>query len=53
MSTRAMRLVNERAGASAVRPSIAAAMVIAEPVSRELFTVFGLSRPLQRSVNKE
>jgi hypothetical protein len=48
-----MRLVRDRAGAPAVRLSIAAAMVIAKPVYRKLFKFFSFSRPLQRSVNKE
>jgi hypothetical protein len=48
-----MRLAFERAGAFAVRLSIAAAMAIAKPVDGEIFTFFGLGRPLQRNVNKE
>jgi hypothetical protein len=47
-----MRLAVDRV-ASAVRLSIAAAMVIAKPVDRGLFTIFGFGRPLQRNVNKE
>jgi len=35
-----MRLVFDHTGASAVRLSIAAAMVIAKPVYRKLFTLF-------------
>jgi hypothetical protein len=52
MSMLAMRLGFDRAGASAFRLSIAAAMVITEPVYRELFTFFALGGPLQRNVNK-
>jgi hypothetical protein len=48
-----MLLALDHAGASAVRHSIAAAMVIAKPVDREIFTFFGFGRPLQRNVNKE
>jgi hypothetical protein len=48
-----MRLVFDHAGAPAVRLSIAAAMVIAKPVFRDLFTFFGFGRLLQRNVNKE
>jgi hypothetical protein len=53
MSTSAMRLALERAGASAVRLSIAAAMVIAKPVKGEKIKLFSVNRPLQRSVNKK
>jgi hypothetical protein len=52
MSMPAMRLALDQAVASAVRLSIATAMVIAKPVYRELFTFFALGRPLQRNVNK-
>jgi len=45
-----MRLALDHACASAVRLSIAAAMVIAKPVFGELFILFG--RALQRNVNK-
>jgi hypothetical protein len=48
-----MRLVFEHAGASAARLSIAAAIVIAKPVYRELFTFLSFGRLLQRNVNKE
>jgi hypothetical protein len=48
-----MRLDLDHAFASAVRLSIAAAMVIAKPVDRGLFTFFGVGGLLQRSVNKE
>jgi hypothetical protein len=48
-----MRLVFDRVAASAVRLSIAAAMVIAKPVYRGLFTIFGFGGLLQRNVNKE
>jgi hypothetical protein len=49
-----MRLAFDRAGASAVRRSIAAAMVIAKPVlERKKITQSNVSGPLQRSVNKE
>jgi hypothetical protein len=48
-----MRLIRDHAGASAVRLSIAAAMVIANLFAGGLFTIFGLGRPLQRNVNKE
>jgi hypothetical protein len=48
-----MRPAFDHAGASAVRLSIAAAMVIAKPVYKELFTLFSVGRPLQRNVNKE
>jgi hypothetical protein len=53
MSTPAMQLAFARAGASAVRLSITAAMVIVKPVEREIFTYFGVCRPLQRNVNKQ
>jgi hypothetical protein len=53
MSTPAMRLAVDHVFAPAVRLSIAAAMVIAKPVHREIFTFFGFGRPLQRNVNKE
>jgi hypothetical protein len=49
----AMWLGFDQAFASAVRLSIAAAMVIAKPVHRELSAFFALGRPLQRNVNKE
>jgi hypothetical protein len=47
-----MRRACDRAGASAGRRSIAAAMVIAKPVLWEKLTSFEVNRPLQRSVNK-
>ena len=37
---------------SAVRLSIAAAMVIAKPVTKKIFNFSASGRPLQRSVNK-
>jgi hypothetical protein len=46
-----IRLAFDRAGASAVRTSMAAAKVIAKPVSKRKFTVFDPG-PLQRNVNK-
>jgi hypothetical protein len=48
-----MWLAFDRMGASAVRPSIAAAVVIAKPICGKLFTFFDVCRPLQRKVNKE
>jgi hypothetical protein len=43
----------EHAWASAIRLSIAAAMLIAKSVFKEIFTFFSFGRPLQRNVNKE
>jgi hypothetical protein len=53
MSTLATRFALDHAGVPAVRLSIAAAMVIAKPVYREIFTFFSLGGPLQRNVNKQ
>ena len=52
MSTLAMRIGCDHALASAVRPSIAAAMVIAEPVSGKLFTIVDFGRTVAGKCQK-
>jgi hypothetical protein len=52
MSMLAMRPEFDHPSRSAVRSSIAAAMVIAKPVLYEIVYNFGVGRPSQGNVNK-